>query len=227
MFALGLVSWMFGRPIDGSVAFLGKKFASAPDIRDGNIAALRTGYNYGETTESFAVSYVVKPAVIPAGRYRNITGNTALAVRDRGRRSALWATGLPRRLPDHSRLRSAARAVQAQGVRCHHVPGRGRDRRRWRRSGCELWRRAGSHHDVRAGARAQGRDDRPRGHARSPLGGGRRSARRAVHGVAHQDRTVRSATGHERSQRRSRRRSSRRSHPPTASTPRSRPPGSR
>jgi 2-oxoglutarate ferredoxin oxidoreductase subunit alpha len=79
MFALGLVSWMFGRPIDGSVAFLGKKFASAPDIRDGNIAALRTGYNYGETTESFAVSYVVKPAVIPAGRYRNITGNTALA----------------------------------------------------------------------------------------------------------------------------------------------------
>ncbi len=79
MFALGLVSWMFGRPIDGSVAFLSKKFTSAPDIRDGNIAALRTGYNYGETTESFAVSYVVKPAVIPPGRYRNITGNTALA----------------------------------------------------------------------------------------------------------------------------------------------------
>jgi 2-oxoglutarate ferredoxin oxidoreductase subunit alpha len=79
MFALGLVSWMFGRPIDGSVAFLGKKFAASPDIRDANIAALRTGYNYGETTESFAVSYVVKPAVIPPGRYRNITGNTALS----------------------------------------------------------------------------------------------------------------------------------------------------
>jgi 2-oxoglutarate ferredoxin oxidoreductase subunit alpha len=79
MFALGLVSWMFGRPIEGSIAFLDKKFASTPDIRDGNIAALRTGYNYGETTESFAVSYIVKPAVIPAGRYRNITGNTALS----------------------------------------------------------------------------------------------------------------------------------------------------
>lgn len=79
MFALGLVSWMFGRPIDGSITFLGKKFAAAPDIRDANIAALRTGYNYGETTESFAVSYVVKPAVIPSGRYRNITGNTALS----------------------------------------------------------------------------------------------------------------------------------------------------
>ncbi len=79
MFALGLVSWMFGRPIDGSIAFLDKKFAGAPDIRDANVAALRTGYNYGETTESFAVRYVVKPAVIPSGRYRNITGNTALS----------------------------------------------------------------------------------------------------------------------------------------------------
>ncbi|WP_159537395.1 2-oxoacid:acceptor oxidoreductase subunit alpha [Aeromicrobium sp. 9AM] len=79
MFALGLVSWMFGRPIDGSIAFLDKKFAGAPAIRDANVAALRTGYNYGETTESFAVRYVVKPAVIPSGRYRNITGNTALS----------------------------------------------------------------------------------------------------------------------------------------------------
>src|SRR5215218_7014872 len=79
MFALGLVSWMFGRPIDGSIAFIDKKFAGSPAIRDANIAALRTGYNYGETTESFAVSYVVKPAVIPAGRYRNVTGNTALS----------------------------------------------------------------------------------------------------------------------------------------------------
>lgn len=79
MFALGLVSWMFGRPIDGSITFLGKKFAGSPAIRDANIAALRTGYNFGETTESFAVSYVVKPAVIPSGRYRNITGNTALS----------------------------------------------------------------------------------------------------------------------------------------------------
>jgi 2-oxoglutarate ferredoxin oxidoreductase subunit alpha len=79
MFALGLVSWMFGRPIAGSIAFLDKKFAASPGIRDANIAALRTGYNYGETTESFAVSYVVKPAVIPPGRYRNVTGNTALS----------------------------------------------------------------------------------------------------------------------------------------------------
>src|SRR5690606_3526405 len=69
----------FGRPIDGSRAFLGRKFAGAPDIRDANVAALDAGWSYGETTEAFGVSYVVKPAVTPAGRYRNITGNTALA----------------------------------------------------------------------------------------------------------------------------------------------------
>lgn len=79
MYALGLVSWMFGRSIDGSIDYLGTKFAGTADVRDANIAALRTGWNFGETTESFAVSYVVKPAVTPPGRYRNISGNTALS----------------------------------------------------------------------------------------------------------------------------------------------------
>jgi len=79
MFALGLVSWMYDRPLEGTVAFLRKKFATVPAIRDGNVAALRTGWNFGETTESFGVSYVVKPAVIPPGRYRNVSGNKALS----------------------------------------------------------------------------------------------------------------------------------------------------
>ncbi|MEJ7634145.1 2-oxoacid:acceptor oxidoreductase subunit alpha [Aeromicrobium sp.] len=92
MFALGLVSWMFGRPIEGSTTFLERKFAADPDIRDANIAALRTGFHFGETTESFAVSYVVKPAVIPAGRYRNISGNTALSY---GLVAAGQLSGLP------------------------------------------------------------------------------------------------------------------------------------
>jgi 2-oxoglutarate ferredoxin oxidoreductase subunit alpha len=79
MFALGLVSWMYGRPLGTSIKFLDKKFAATPAIRDANIAALRTGWNFGETTESFAVQYVIKPAIIPSGRYRNISGNTALS----------------------------------------------------------------------------------------------------------------------------------------------------
>jgi 2-oxoglutarate ferredoxin oxidoreductase subunit alpha len=79
MFALGLVSWLYGRDVAGTEAHLDAKFARKPEIRDANIAALRAGWNFGETTETFAVSYTVKPASVPAGRYRNITGNTALA----------------------------------------------------------------------------------------------------------------------------------------------------
>jgi 2-oxoglutarate/2-oxoacid ferredoxin oxidoreductase subunit alpha len=79
MFALGLVSWMYGRPTESTVEFLSRRFAKVPDIRDANITAFRSGWNFGETTEAFAVSYEVKPAEVPPGTYRNITGNLALA----------------------------------------------------------------------------------------------------------------------------------------------------
>ncbi|WP_167005833.1 2-oxoacid:acceptor oxidoreductase subunit alpha [Mumia sp. ZJ430] len=79
MFALGLLSWMYGRPTEGTTTYLEKKFASKPAIRDANLAAFKAGWNFGETTEAFAVSYEIKPAPMPQGRYRNITGNTALS----------------------------------------------------------------------------------------------------------------------------------------------------
>ncbi len=79
MFALGLVSWMYGRPTETTVDFLSKRFAKVPDIRDANITAFKAGWNFGETTEAFVVRYEVKPAKLPAGTYRNITGNLALA----------------------------------------------------------------------------------------------------------------------------------------------------
>ncbi|MCW2757283.1 MAG: 2-oxoacid:acceptor oxidoreductase subunit alpha [Nocardioidaceae bacterium] len=79
MFALGLLSWMYGRPTDSTEAFLEKRFATLPDIRDANIAAFRAGWNFGETTEAFAVQYEIKPAPMESGIYRNITGNLALA----------------------------------------------------------------------------------------------------------------------------------------------------
>nr|WP_244908036.1 2-oxoacid:acceptor oxidoreductase subunit alpha [Haloactinopolyspora alba] len=92
MFALGLVSWMYGRSIDGTVNFLEEKFAGKENIRDANIAALRAGWNYGETTEDFAVRYEVKPAALPSGTYRNITGNLALSY---GMIAAAKQSGLP------------------------------------------------------------------------------------------------------------------------------------
>ncbi|GGD20735.1 2-oxoacid:acceptor oxidoreductase subunit alpha [Nocardioides daphniae] len=79
MFALGLLSWMYGRPTETTVEFLSRRFAGVPAIRDANITAFRTGWNFGETTEAFAVSYEIKPAPMSPGTYRNITGNLALA----------------------------------------------------------------------------------------------------------------------------------------------------
>ncbi|SMC90734.1 2-oxoacid:acceptor oxidoreductase subunit alpha [Kibdelosporangium aridum] len=79
MFALGLLSWMYHRPTEGTEQFLREKFAKKPDIAEANILAFRAGWNYGETTESFATTYQVAPAKLNSGTYRQITGNTALA----------------------------------------------------------------------------------------------------------------------------------------------------
>ncbi|GGL32763.1 2-oxoacid:acceptor oxidoreductase subunit alpha [Phycicoccus endophyticus] len=80
MFALGLLSWMYTRPTTGTEDFLAKKFGGRPEILEANLAALRAGWNYGETTEDFASSFVVQAAPMAPGRYRNVTGNTALAL---------------------------------------------------------------------------------------------------------------------------------------------------
>ncbi|MFI0821391.1 2-oxoacid:acceptor oxidoreductase subunit alpha [Streptomyces sp. NPDC021098] len=81
MFALGLLSWMYHRPTENTEAFLRQKFAKKPEIAEANVAAFRAGWNFGETTEDFAVSYEVAPAAtaFPAGTYRNISGNLALS----------------------------------------------------------------------------------------------------------------------------------------------------
>ncbi|MFW3171311.1 2-oxoacid:acceptor oxidoreductase subunit alpha, partial [Geodermatophilus sp. CPCC 206100] len=92
MFTLGLLSWMYHRPTEGTVRFLERQFRRRPEIAAANIAAFRAGYNYGETTEAFAVSYEVKPAPMAPGRYRNISGNQALAL---GLVAAGQRSGLP------------------------------------------------------------------------------------------------------------------------------------
>ena len=79
MFALGLLMWMYGRTVDSVEEFLRGKFSSKPTILEANVLALRMGWNYGETTEAFASEYEIHPAQLPEGRYRQVTGNTALA----------------------------------------------------------------------------------------------------------------------------------------------------
>ena len=78
-FALGLMSWLYHRPVDGTLEFISTKFGKRPEIAEANTRAFRAGYNYGETSEDFAVSYEVAPAKLAPGRYRQITGNTALS----------------------------------------------------------------------------------------------------------------------------------------------------
>ncbi|HST50310.1 2-oxoacid:acceptor oxidoreductase subunit alpha [Jatrophihabitans sp.] len=92
MYALGLLSWMYSRPTEGTISFLREKFAKKPEIAEANIAAFKAGWNYGETTEAFGVSYQVKPAALAAGTYRNISGNLALAY---GLITGAQLTGLP------------------------------------------------------------------------------------------------------------------------------------
>src|SRR5215216_2053519 len=79
MFALGLMSWLYGRPTEQTIEFLRTKFAKRPEIAEANVKAFNTGYAFGETSEGFAVRYEVKPATLEPGLYRQITGNQALA----------------------------------------------------------------------------------------------------------------------------------------------------
>ena len=79
MFALGLLSWMYGRPIETSETFIREKFVRKPDIAEANVLALKAGWNYGETTEAFGTTYEVSRRDLPTGEYRQISGNTALA----------------------------------------------------------------------------------------------------------------------------------------------------
>ncbi len=78
-FTLGLAYWVYGRPLEPTIEWIKDKFAKKPAILEANIRALKTGYNFGETTELFASTYQIEKADIPPGTYRKITGNDALA----------------------------------------------------------------------------------------------------------------------------------------------------
>src|SRR6201998_4321756 len=79
MFALGLLSWMYGREIEPQETFIREKFIRKPEVAEANVLALRAGWNYGETTEAFGATFEVGPAKLPPGEYRQVSGNTALA----------------------------------------------------------------------------------------------------------------------------------------------------
>ena len=80
MFVLGFINWMFNRGLDSSERFLQQKFAKKPDFLDANMRALKAGYHFGDTSETFTTRFEVKPAPMPKGTYRSITGNQGTAL---------------------------------------------------------------------------------------------------------------------------------------------------
>lgn len=80
MFVLGLLFWMFDKSLDFTIRSLNEKFGKKPEILNANITALKSGWNYGDNTEVFTTRYKTTAAKLPAGIYRNISGNQALAI---------------------------------------------------------------------------------------------------------------------------------------------------
>jgi 2-oxoglutarate ferredoxin oxidoreductase subunit alpha len=114
MFSLGMLCWLYNRPADGTLRFLEAKFASKPEIMKANIAAFQAGWNYGETTEEFSVQYEIKPATLPPGQYRNITGEH----RTGHRPAAGPLSGLPMFLGSHrSRHPTSCTSCPPEAVR--------------------------------------------------------------------------------------------------------------
>jgi 2-oxoglutarate ferredoxin oxidoreductase subunit alpha len=93
LFALGVVSWLYGRPTEVTQRWIERKFAGKPAVVKANLAAFNAGWSFGETTELLDVQYRVKPATdVPPGTYRNINGTAALSM---GLIAASVRSGLP------------------------------------------------------------------------------------------------------------------------------------
>lgn len=91
-FALGMMYWLFNRPMEPTLEWIEEKFSKNEAVKNGNIHALKAGYFFGETTEIFTTRYDVKPAQLKPGKYRNVTGNEATAM---GMIAASYKSGLP------------------------------------------------------------------------------------------------------------------------------------
>ncbi len=203
MFALGLLLWLYHRPTEGTIDFLKKKFASqARDPGRQHRARSKPAGHSARPPRSSRFSTRSSRPPMPAGTYRNITGNLALSY---GLIAAAEQSGLPAVpgfVPDHPGLGHPARVEQAQALRRDDLPGRRRDRRNRRRPRRLLRRIPRSHDHVRPGHRAEVRDHRPGRFPGTAAAHHRRAARRTVHRLADQDRTVRPAAGDVRPQRR-------------------------
>ena len=129
-FALGLISWMYHRPIESTEHWIHGKFKKNPELVEANLKVLHAGYHYGETAELFAVSYEVQAGGDRAGLLPQHHRQQRHRARLRGGEPQGGIAAVPRQLSDHAGVRHPARALDVQALRRDHLPGRGRDRGR-------------------------------------------------------------------------------------------------
>ena len=115
-FAMGLVFWLYDRSLEPTLRFIDEKFGKRPEVAEANTAALKAGYNYGETVEAINTQYHVAKAKLPPGTYRNIDGQHGAGLGPDRRGPAERQAAVPRRLPDHAGQRHSARAGQATRI---------------------------------------------------------------------------------------------------------------
>jgi 2-oxoglutarate ferredoxin oxidoreductase subunit alpha len=115
MFSLGLMFWMYSRPLDTTLRWIGEKFGKNVLVAEANKIALRAGYHFGETTEMFATHYHVPKAKQKPGLYRNITGNEATALASCGVEAAGGCS--LRQYPNPGDICTSCRASSASASR--------------------------------------------------------------------------------------------------------------
>jgi 2-oxoglutarate ferredoxin oxidoreductase subunit alpha len=186
-FALGVLYWLYDRPMGTTLEWIRAKFSKLPEVARANEIALKTGYNFADTTEVFTTHYTVKKAQIAPGKYRKITGNEATAI---GFIAASQIAGRP--------LFYGSYPITPAS----DIPGRGRDCGHLRRHRCEFRRADWSHRNIRSGRCAQAGGHRPRRHDRTPARHHQRAARRSINGPADEDGTGRPLPGRLGTQRR-------------------------
>ena len=202
-FALGLISWLYTRPIEATIEWIEREVRRQAPGHGGQPPGLQGRLPL--RGDRRAVRVLLRGASRPRsspGEYVNITGNTATAWGLIVAVDPERAAALPRHLPDHPGLGHPPRAVQAQAVRGADLPGRGRDLRHRRRPRRRLRRGAGRDHHLGPGHRPQVGDHGPGHQPRAPAADHRHPARRALHRPADQDRAGRPAPRHVRPSRR-------------------------
>ena len=190
-FALGLITWMYTRPVDPTVEWIEQRFSSRPQVRDANLAAFKAGLHFAETAELFEHAYEIQPARLEPGQYRNITGNIAtayglIAGAQQAKLPILYASypitpasDILHELSKHKNF--GVRTLQAEDEIAAAAAA----------IGARVRRAARHHGHERPRRRPQVRSARPGDQPRAAAGDRRRAARRTVDRAAHQDRAVR------------------------------------